>query len=72
MIPEFGKFGVKGERREVDRIPSDYLRWVLEQPWVEEKHGVELIEEIESVMAERDAQGTHWHEYEEEADDFRL
>ena len=62
----FGKFGTgSADPRDVKDVPSDYLTWLLEQDWLEEKYGEELVEEIELVMAERDELDTHWHEYEE-------
>ena len=62
----FGKFAPNSaDPREVKSIPSDYLQWVLEQDWVEERYGEELVEEIELVLAERDREDKHWHEYEE-------
>lgn len=62
----FGKFSPNGaDPRELKEIPTDYLQWVLEQDWVEDRYGEELVEEIELVLAERDSMDTHWHEYEE-------
>ena len=74
-IPPFGKFGsTKDDPREVKDIPSDYLRHLLEEEdergWVSERYGIELVEEIESVMLEREGTDTHWHEYEEEGDGY--
>ena len=67
MILQFGKFGPGADPREISEIPSDYLQWLREEEWFEEKYPEES-DELESVMLERDGPDgqEHWHEYEEE------
>ena len=66
MKMPFGKFGPgRGDYRAVREVPSDYLTWILEQEYMADRYGEDLIEEIELVMAERDREDKHWHEYEE-------
>ncbi len=64
-IMPFGKYTEGPNQREVDACPSDYLQWLLEQEWFEDKWP-ELKEEVAGVMDEREVQGTHWDKWEEE------
>jgi uncharacterized protein (DUF3820 family) len=69
MKMPFGKF----QGREVSDVPSDYLTWCQEEGWVGNKYGDDLEDEINTEMMERENPGspkTHFHEYEEEAEEF--
>ena len=63
----FGKYSKGTDIRELHKCPSDYIIWLQEQEWFEEKFP-ELSEEAKGIMAEREASGTHWNKWEEDMD----
>ena len=63
----FGKYSTGAVQRDINEMPSDYLHWLMETDWFEDKFP-EHHEEVESVLSERDAQGGHWDKWEEEID----
>jgi len=58
MIISFGKH--KG--KEIEEIPSDYLKWLLEQNFIEEDSHTDLLEATEYEMAVRDRSYGHFYE----------
>ena len=70
MYMPFGKFGpAQGDHRAVEEIPSDYLKWLMDQDWAYEKFP-DLMSEVEDIYAARERGDAHWHENEEEADKY--
>jgi uncharacterized protein (DUF3820 family) len=61
----FGRYSKGTDIRELDACPSDYIIWMQEQEWFEEKFP-QLAEEATEIMAEREESGTHWNKWEEE------
>ena len=45
----FGKYGPGADRRPVSRIPSSYLRYLLESDWFEREHE-DLVETLEGEL----------------------
>lgn len=66
MIWPIGKFGPGVDSRDIEEVPSDYLRWLQGEEWTYEKHPEEM-EEVDFVMQERTDAETHWSEEQEEA-----
>ena len=58
MIIPFGKH--KG--KEIEEIPSDYLRWLIDQDFIEEEKHAELYESIEEEIAIRERSYGHFYE----------
>lgn len=61
MIIPFGKH----RGREVEEVPSDYLRWLMEQEWFESERWEELYVEVEDELETRERSYAHFYEYEE-------
>jgi len=54
----FGKY--KG--KDIEDIPSSYLKWLLEQNWFNEVYYKDMIEPIEIELRFRDKFNTHFEE----------
>ena len=48
----------KHEGEDIEDIPSDYLRWLLETEWFDKKH-VDMVEPIETELEFRDRFDKH-------------
>lgn len=60
----FGKYGPGADHVPLSRIPSSYLRWLLELDWFEREHE-DLIETLQEELAWRTQFDSH---FEDEAD----
>lgn len=57
----FGKYGPGADNRSIGRTPSSYLRWCLEQKWMEKLYE-SMIELFEEELKWRTDYGKHFED----------
>lgn len=57
----FGKYGPGADHRPIGRVPSSYLKWCLEQDWLERKYEI-MVELFEEELSWRDQWGKHFED----------
>lgn len=57
----FGKYGPGSDCRPISRIPSSYLRYLLESDWFERKHEG-MVETLEEELSWRTMYDMHFND----------